>query len=384
MSGVFTASTYKNRTSFLADVLIVAGGGGAGFSPSTSINAGGCGGGGGVFKTSEITFRSGGTYSITIGGGGVGGVNGVAASNGNNTTIVGSGTETYTWTTYGGGAGMWGASSGTGSSGGNGGGGTSYVGASKAGGIAISSNITTGGTTVAMSTVYGMVPAIPSNPPKATFTSTIVGNQITILILTGTITRGMVLSGGAVTAGTYINGGGWNGASNGTGTGSSGTYTLNQSATGTPTDGTPIMPYYYVIGTKGSAGDPTYGNGNGGGAGGMARYGDGDYIGLDSNIANGMWIGAFSNPTIVNAYFSPGGLGNTVTEKSYGAGGGTSVNANSVTLPRDGYAGNQGCVVIRYLSGLPPPVSTTGTFLLYPDSGGYRIYVFTTSGSLTF
>jgi hypothetical protein len=68
---------------------------------------------------------------------------------------------------------------------------------------------------------------------SATFTSTISTTTMTVSnVSVGTITVGMALSGGSVTAGTYvvafvsgINGG-------------AGTYTLNQTATGTPTTGT--------------------------------------------------------------------------------------------------------------------------------------------------
>ena len=68
---------------------------------------------------------------------------------------------------------------------------------------------------------------------SATFASTISTTTLTVSsVSAGTVTVGMALSGGSVTAGTYIvafvsgvNGG-------------AGTYTLNQSATGTPTTGT--------------------------------------------------------------------------------------------------------------------------------------------------
>ena len=68
---------------------------------------------------------------------------------------------------------------------------------------------------------------------SATFTSTISTTTLTVATVSaGTITVGMALSGGSVTAGTYVvafvsgvNGG-------------AGVYTLNQSATGTPTTGT--------------------------------------------------------------------------------------------------------------------------------------------------
>ena len=76
----------------------------------------------------------------------------------------------------------------------------------------------------------------------ATFTSTISSTTLTIATISaGTISVGMVLSGGTVTAGTYIS------AFLG-GTGGTGTYTLNQSATGTPTTGTS-----YTVNTSQSA-----------------------------------------------------------------------------------------------------------------------------------
>ena len=92
-----------------------------------------------------------------------------------------------------------------------------------AGNIAVGSVVT--GTGISTNTYVTVI-------NTATFTSTISTTTITISGLSvGTISVGMVLSGGSVTAGTYIS------AFLG-GTGGPGTYTLNQSATGTPTVGT--------------------------------------------------------------------------------------------------------------------------------------------------
>ena len=94
----------------------------------------------------------------------------------------------------------------------------------------------TGGSLAAGSIISGGTTAIGTSITavnSATFTSTISTTTLTVSsVSVGTITVGMALSGGSVTAGTYIvafvsgvNGG-------------AGTYTLNKSATGTPTTGT--------------------------------------------------------------------------------------------------------------------------------------------------
>jgi len=85
--------------------------------------------------------------------------------------------------------------------------------------------------------------AIPatSTTKTATFTSTISGTTLTITsLISGTVNVGMTLSGGSVTAGTYI--------VSGTGI----TWTLNKSATGTPTSGTS----YTTLGVLGLARQP--------------------------------------------------------------------------------------------------------------------------------
>jgi hypothetical protein len=63
-----------------------------------------------------------------------------------------------------------------------------------------------------------------------------------------------------------------------------------------------------------------------------------------------------------------------------GGGGGGAASSNSGPT---GGAGGSGIVIIRYPQNLAPPVSTTGNpQVLY--NGGYQIYVWTSSGSVTF
>jgi hypothetical protein len=111
-----------------------------------------------------------------------------------------------------------------------------------AGNIAVGSVIT--GTGISANTYITVL-------NTATFTSTIATTTITISGLSaGAISVGMVLSGGSVTAGTYISAfvSGTNGGA--------GVYTLNQSATGTPTTGTS----YTVNNTQTSASVAIVGN----------------------------------------------------------------------------------------------------------------------------
>ena len=99
-----------------ASYLAVAGGGGGG------SYAGGGGGGAGGYQTSTFTLSILNTYSITVGAGGVGGVNATPiATNGSNSVISGTGLTTITSTGGGRGGGFYGSFN-TGNSGGSGGG----------------------------------------------------------------------------------------------------------------------------------------------------------------------------------------------------------------------------------------------------------------------
>ncbi len=50
---------------------------------------------------------------------------------------------------------------------------------------------------------------------------------------------------------------------------------------------------------------------------------------------------------------------------------------------RTGGSGGSGVVIIRYPNTYPDAVSTTG-LPTYTNTGGYKIYTFTASGSITF
>jgi hypothetical protein len=65
-----------------------------------------------------------------------------------------------------------------------------------------------------------------------------------------------------------------------------------------------------------------------------------------------------------------------------GGGGGGGVNSAS-GVNGQGAAGGSGIVVIRYLSGQGLPQSTTGGPRTY-ITGPYRVYIWTSSGTITF
>jgi hypothetical protein len=66
-----------------------------------------------------------------------------------------------------------------------------------------------------------------------------------------------------------------------------------------------------------------------------------------------------------------------------GGGGGGCGGSSSASYTGFGGAGGSGIVVLRYPSYLAPATSTTGSPQTY-ISGSYRVYVFTSSGSITF
>jgi hypothetical protein len=65
-----------------------------------------------------------------------------------------------------------------------------------------------------------------------------------------------------------------------------------------------------------------------------------------------------------------------------GGGGGFRIGASSCSPFRGGNGGS-GVVIIRYLNSFAPATSTTGSPTI-TCSGGYRIYRWTGSGSITF
>jgi hypothetical protein len=108
-----------------------------------------------------------------------------------------------------------------------------------------------------------------------------------------------------------------------------------------------------------------YAGGGGGGGGGTSIGGLG--------TAGGGNSGQGTNTGGVNAVVNTGG-----------GGGGSNGSGGLATYPNLlGGAGGSGIVIIRYPRNLAPPASTTGNpQILY--NNGYQIYIWTSSGSITF
>jgi hypothetical protein len=64
-----------------------------------------------------------------------------------------------------------------------------------------------------------------------------------------------------------------------------------------------------------------------------------------------------------------------------GGGGGSAYNGGGSTLV--GGSGGSGIVILRYLAAYPPALSTTGNPSV-SVANGYRTYVYSGSGSITF
>jgi hypothetical protein len=65
-----------------------------------------------------------------------------------------------------------------------------------------------------------------------------------------------------------------------------------------------------------------------------------------------------------------------------GGGGGMNPSAGNNTM-RFGGTGGSGIVILRYLDTFPAATSTTGSPTI-TTAGGYRVYKWTSSGSITF
>jgi hypothetical protein len=81
----------------------------------------------------------------------------------------------------------------------------------------------------------------------------------------------------------------------------------------------------------------------------------------------------------------PGGgvSGTSGTANTGGGGGGAANDFNNAGSTGTGGAGGSGVVIIRYLDMFPVATATTGS-PAYTLIGGYRIYKFTTSGTIRF
>ena len=163
----------------------------------------------------------------------------------------------------------------------------------------------------------------------AVFTGTISTTTLTVNSITsGMLIIGQVITGTGVTAGTYI-------SALGTGTGGTGTYTLNQSATGTPTASTMYFAvlsyaYQFPVGTT-----LTFTKSHGTVMGGLG------------NRATGAWS------AVVGGGGSPGGpYGNLASgDLSFVGGGGTNVaSGNNSVVCGGGYGNGNGNTASGYAS----------------------------------
>ena len=123
-------------------------------------------------------------------------------------------------------------------------------------------------------------------------------------------------------------------------------------------------------GTVGGGGTSGGGGGGAGGAGGNVTAG----IGLSNTIS-----GASVTYAAGGAGGTSGGVGGTAGLANTGNGG----TGGSGGDGGAGRAGGSGVVILRYSDGFGQPSSTTGS-PTYTNAGGYRVYVFTSSGSITF
>lgn len=77
------------------------------------------------------------------------------------------------------------------------------------------------------------------------------------------------------------------------------------------------------------------------------------------------------------------GTGSAGTANTGGGGGAGASSQNGTETGNDGFAGGSGVVILRYADSAPAATSTTGSPTV-TVSGGYRVYQFTSSGSITF
>ena len=145
----------------------------------------------------------------------------------------------------------------------------------------------------------------------------------------------------------------------------------------------------------GSSGGPNYGTGGGGGAGAVGGTGTGLFGGTGG-------IGLASSITGTSTYYAGGGGGGGGASGGDAAGGlggggastrgnGTAGTANTggggggagAAANLSGGNGGSGIVIIRYADSYPAAIATTGSPTI-TNPTGYRVYKWTTSGSITF
>lgn len=201
-------------------------------------------------------------------------------------------------------------------------------------------------------------------------TSIAVGTTYSFVVGAG---GGPVSGGSNSTAFSLTAIGGGNGGNGGGGSGGSGGGTWN----GTPGSGTAGPPRQGYNGAGGGS--------NPGGGGGASAAG----------ITNGAGGAGAEWPTGSGTYYAGGGGGGYGgSSVGGGGGGGTSPTAGTVntgggggagisTNSSAGAGGGSGVVIVRYSNLYSDATSTTGS-PTYTNTGGYKTYKFTSSGSITF
>ena len=351
----FSPGPYPVTVSYL--VAAGGGGGGAAGTGGGAANSTGGGGGAGGLLTGTAALTPGTTYTISVGAGGT--TTSTSASNGTLSSISGSGLTTIS-ATGGGAGGIQNGGTATGATGGSGGGGAGGCTSTNAGGSAVAGQGNNGATSsgglgnggggggggagAVGITNTGSVGGIGGAGLLTTILPTFVGTASTAssttltitAVTTGLITTGTQITGSNIPAGTFV-------VTQGTGTGGTGTYIMNNAATTTTTGVAITSTGQYVAGGGGTS--IHVGTGGAGGAGGGG-----------AGSVNGT-----------------GGAGGTNT----GGGGAAAIN-----LFNAGGSGGSGIVILAI-----PSASYTGTTTGSPTvitSGGFTYLAYTaSSGSYT-
>jgi len=348
------------------EYLVVAGGGGGG-----GIYYAGGGGGGGVLTDYQFIPVYGSTYTVTVGAGGAAG-SAASGTNGTN-SVFGS------ITAIGGGGG---ATGGNGKNGGSGGGGSVGTGTIGGKGIYPGSSYLSqarqgydGGAGAGSGDAYGATGGGGGaggaggngiNPWEAVADTTAGSNVFTVTAMaSGTITVGSVINARYnLAANTSI-------VRQLTGTtGGVGTYLLSVAATGTNSG----LGYPSTTSGSGGIGIASAISGTStsyGGGGGGSNY-------TNTSGAGGAGGGGRGASNALNLTAGSGTV-NT------GGGGGAASHDTGFGFPSAGTAGagGSGVVILRFLSVYADPRSTTGNPTI-TTSGIFKIYTFTSSGTITF